>query len=93
MANKRIALLLGQADEPYQQEFINGVKIRAFELGYDVLIFSMFIKYQNTKEREVGDSNIFNLVNFSMFDAVLVLSDTIQTPEVRQHGSTSSGCT
>ena len=84
MANKRIALLLGQADEPYQQEFINGVKIRAFELGYDVLIFSMFIKYQNTKEREVGDSNIFNLVNFSMFDAVLVLSDTIQTPEVEK---------
>lgn len=84
MAKKRIALLLGQPDEAYQQEFIRGVKNRAFELGYDVLVFSMFIKYQNTKEREVGDSNIYNLVNYSMVDAVIVLADTIQTPEVEK---------
>ncbi|SEQ02087.1 EAL domain, c-di-GMP-specific phosphodiesterase class I (or its enzymatically inactive variant) [Lachnospiraceae bacterium NE2001] len=84
MAKKRLALLLGQADESYQQEFIRGVKKRAFEQGYDVLVFSMYIKYQNTKEREVGDSNIFNLINFSLFDAVIILSDTIQTPEVEK---------
>lgn len=83
MAEKRIAVLVGQADEPYQQEFIRGIKKQAFANGYDVCIFSMFIKYQNNKEREVGDSNIYNLINYNLFDAVIVLSDTIQTPGVK----------
>ena len=75
-----IAVLLGQADESYQQEYLKGVMSRAFELGYSVVCFSMYIKYQDTKEREIGDSNIFNLINYDSFDAVIVLSDTIQTP-------------
>ena len=82
--NGKIALLVGQADEAYQQEFISGVMKRAFETGYSVCVFSMYIKYQNSKEREVGDSNIFSLINYSMFDAVIILSDTIQTPGVER---------
>ena len=80
MSEKRIALLLGQAEEQYQAEFIRGVEKQAFRNGYDVCIFSMYIKYQNSAEREFGDSNIYNLVNYDLFDAVIVLSDTIQTP-------------
>ncbi len=82
MADKRIAVLAGQLEEPYQQSFIRGIKKQAFANGYDVCIFSMFIKYQNNKERETGDSNIYNLVNCDMFDAVIIMSDTIQTPGV-----------
>ncbi|MBR6404507.1 MAG: EAL domain-containing protein [Eubacterium sp.] len=80
----KIALLVGQADEAYQQEFISGVMKQAFKRGYSVCVFSMYIKYQNSKEREVGDSNIFSLINYDMFDAVIILSDTIQTPGVEQ---------
>ena len=84
MANKKLALLLAQADEDYQKEFIKGVLSRAFSYGYDVCVFSMFIKYQNNKEREIGDSNIYNLVNYDQLDGVILLSDTIQTPEVEK---------
>ncbi len=80
----RIALLTGQADETYQSDFVKGVMKRAFEAGYDVCVFSMFIKYQASKEREVGDSNIFNLINYDMFDAVILMSDSIQTPGVEK---------
>lgn len=80
----KIALLVGQADEAYQQEFISGVMKRAFDSGYSVCVFSMYIKYQNSKEREIGDSNIFSLINYSMFDAVILMSDTIQTPGVEE---------
>ena len=81
-ALKKIALLLGQADEVYQQKFVSGVMKEAFAAGYSVYAFSMYIKYQNNKEREQGDSNIFNLFQPSLFDAVIILSDTIQTPGV-----------
>ncbi len=79
---KRIALLMGQADEFYQERFAKGFLKQAFSDDMDVCIFSMYIKYQDTVAREIGDSNIFNLVNYSLFDAVVVLLDTIQTPGV-----------
>ena len=84
MSRKRIALLLGQPEEDYQSSFIDGVMQQAFKSDFDVCIFSMFIKYQDSKEREIGDSNIYNLINYNMFDAFIILSDTIQTPGVEK---------
>ncbi len=84
MIKGNIAILAGQADEQYQREFLSGAMEKAFEAGYSVSVFSMYIKYQNTKEREIGDSNIFNLINYDMFDAVIIMSDTIQTPGVAE---------
>ncbi|MBO4579502.1 MAG: EAL domain-containing protein [Clostridiales bacterium] len=77
---KRIALLLGQAEEYSQTMFIEGFLKASFARGMDVFIFSTFIKYQNTPEREVGETSIFDLPNWKTFDAVVVLADTIQTP-------------
>ncbi|MBR5421633.1 MAG: EAL domain-containing protein [Lachnospiraceae bacterium] len=83
-ARKRIALLMAQADENYQEKFIRGFLRPLFAEDFDVCIFSMYIKYQDTTTREVGESNIYSLVNYSLFDAVVLLSDTIQTPGVLQ---------
>ena len=77
---KRIALLLGQAEEFYQYRFIDGFLRQTFDADLDVCIFSMYLKYQDTEAREKGDKRIYSLVNFSLFDAVVVLPDTIQTP-------------
>ena len=81
-ARKRIAVLVGQADENYQHLFIEGFLENIFKEDFDVCIFSMYKKYQNTTERETGESNIFYLVNYDLFDAVIYLKDTIQTPGV-----------
>lgn len=76
---KRIALFVGQADESYQSRFISGFLKKAFDGGYDVCIFSMYRKYQDTEEREDGESNIFSLMNPEKFDGAVVLKDSIQT--------------
>ena len=81
---KRIALLLGQADEFYQSRFIDGFLRQAFKADLDVCIFSMYLKYQDTEARECGDKRIYSLVNYRLFDAVVVLPDTIQTPGMAQ---------
>lgn len=75
---KTIALLVGQADEEYQSNFINGFLSEAHSLGYNVAVFSMLYKYQNTQEQEQGDSNIFSLIPYAYIDAIVVLCDTIQ---------------
>ena len=84
MARRKIALLVAQADEEYQSDFVRGVMENAFSHDADVCVFSSYIKYQNSKAREIGESNIFNLVNYRLFDGVIVLSDMIQTPGVEK---------
>lgn len=79
---RRIAILCGQADEEFQKLFIEGFEKQAFKCGFDVCVFAMYMKFQEKKIREAGESQIFALVNFEQFDAFVVLADTIQTPGV-----------
>ena len=77
---KRIAVFVGQADEESQNCFITGFINSAFDYDMDVCVFSMYRKYQNTQGREKGESNIFSLFQPDLFDGLVILEDTIQTP-------------
>lgn len=77
---KRVALLLGHVEESYQSAFIKGFFEQMFSYDYDVCVFAMYNKYQETLEREQGETVIFSLVNPELFDGIVILSDTIQTP-------------
>lgn len=79
---KRIAILAGQLEENYQEQFVTGFIDASFKEDYDVCIFSMYQKYQESTGREIGESNIFNLIPYDTIDAVVVLLDTIQTPGI-----------
>ncbi len=78
---KRLALFVGQADESYQSNFIEGFIESAFVNDMDVCVFSMYHKYHNTDEREKGEKNIFRLFEPCRFDAAVILEDTIQTAD------------
>lgn len=79
---KRIGLLVGQPEENYQKLFIEGFLEQAFTYDYDVCVFAMYQKYQESAAREIGESNIFSLIQYDLFDAFVVLLDTLQTPGV-----------
>ncbi|MBP5262718.1 MAG: EAL domain-containing protein [Clostridiales bacterium] len=79
---KRIAVLVGHPEEFSHALFLKGFLDKAFMLDYDVAVFAMYIKYQNTPARSVGDSSIFKLINYDVFDCIVVLADTIQTKGV-----------
>ena len=78
-SRKKLALFVGQADEEYQSRFISGFLKKALAADYDVCIFSMYLKYQDTPERERGEANIFSLMNPQKFDGAIILKDSIQT--------------
>ncbi len=80
---KRIAVLVGQVDETTQNRFLKGFMKQAYTHDYDVCVFSLHQKYQETWLRDIGDSNIFELVNYDLFDAVLILLDTILTKDLK----------
>ena len=77
---KRIALLLGQADEYYQSQFVEGFMGNAFAHDIDVVIFGSYLKYQNSRVREIGETSIFSLIPYEDFDAIAVMADTLQSP-------------
>ena len=77
---KRIAILVGQADEYYQAEFICGFQKQAFSLDWDVCVFSMYQKYQSNSKREIGETSIFSLVPYEELDGIVLMLDTLQTP-------------
>ena len=64
---KRICVITAQVEESTQNRFMQGFLKQAYDMNYDVCIFSMFLKYQDSTYREVGDSNIYNLINFNLF--------------------------
>ncbi len=82
---RKIALLAGQPDENYQSLFIKGFLKQAFLCDYDVCIFAMYQKYQDSAAREQGEAYIFELPQYDMFDAIVILSDSIQTPGLLEH--------
>ena len=79
---KRIAVLLGQPEVDHQSHFVEGVMQQALQADFDVCLFSMIRMYQSSATREQSDSNIFRLINPNMFDGLILLLDTIQTPGV-----------
>lgn len=76
----RIALLVGQAEEAYQEQFISGFLEHTFENDWDVCVFAMYQRSQESAARGIGESSIFALIQFDHFDAVVLMLDTLQTP-------------
>ena len=70
---KRICVLLAQLEEKTQKRFMTSFTKEAYAHDYDICIFSMYQKFQETDLRNIGDSNIFSLVNFDKFDGLVVL--------------------
>ena len=78
MCRKRIAVLLSQPEEYYHERFLKGFLKEAFARDYDVCMFAMYIKYQNSPARCIGETSIYGLVSYDKFDAVVVMADTIK---------------
>lgn len=68
---KRIAVIMCDADYPFQQRILNGLIQQAYALDYDVAIFTTFMNFDEETDFQYGEYRIFSLLNFDMFDAVV----------------------
>lgn len=81
---KRIGILAAQIEENTQNRFLKAFLTEAYAYDYDICIFSMYQKYQETGQRNVGDSNIYKMIQFDRFDGLIILADSIQTPGLEE---------
>ena len=82
---KRIGILAAQIEENTQNRFLKAFLTEAYAHDYDICIFSMYQKYQETGQRNVGDSNIYKMIQFDRFDGLIILADSIQTPGLEEN--------
>ena len=60
---KRVAVLAGQPEEYLQALFIKGLSETLLEKDFDVCVFAMYQKFQNSPDRAKGESSIYDLVD------------------------------
>lgn len=82
---KKIGVIICEATATYQTDLLRGINSQAHSLGYDVLVFTTFIKVSYFESFEYGESNIFNLINFDELDGVIVAGDTLQLGGLKEH--------
>ena len=80
MGRKRIGVILSEAESYYQERLLRGVMTKAFQLDYDVLIFTSFVKESFLKAVSVGEMQIYDVINYDKLDGVIVLADTLKMP-------------
>lgn len=78
---KIIALCRSGVNVEYQDTIMNHVCMQADKYGYHVLVFSSFCDGYFKEGHDVGELNIFNLINYKMVDGVIMLSETIKSDE------------
>ena len=79
-----IAVIVAGIDEEYQNEILTG--IQDYAAGHDVN-FSYFIAFGGiikNKNHDIGEFNIYNLVNFDKFDGAILLTNTVSSPKITE---------
>ncbi len=79
---KIIGVIMSYAEGEYHSRLIQGIQKQAYQLDYDVLVFTTFIKDELTPEWQYGEQNIFNVINYDILDGLIIALDTILIDKV-----------
>lgn len=76
-----IAVILSEVCEDYQMTLVDGIRKGAAEHGYNVAVFaSFFSRRSDSPLNEIGESKIFSLINYNLFDGFVVVPNSLETP-------------
>ena len=85
MSNKilNIGVIVAGIDEEYQFNIIEGINKFAQEYDANISYFTAFGGILGNKNYDIGEYNIFNLVNYKKFDGIVFMNNTISSPEIK----------
>ena len=81
---KELALIVAGIDEEYQNGVIDGIVACAKEREANISCFSAFGGVISGKGFDLGEYNIYNLINYESFDGVLLMLNTISDFDQKQ---------
>ena len=78
---RNIAVIVAGIDEEYQNSIIEGIIDCAKVYHANVSCFASFSGVISSNRYDVGEYNIYELVNMQKFDALILMTNTISDPE------------
>lgn len=81
---KIIALVSCGVDESYHTPFVQSFIDKCAEFNNHVLWFQSLSSKFDNDSHDKGELNIYNLINFDVIDAIVLLTMTVKSPEVTQ---------
>ena len=81
---KHIAVIAAGIDEEYQNSVIDGVIDCAKKANANVTVFAAFGGVISNSKYDIGEYNIYNLINYRKFDGAVLLTNTICNPEMKK---------
>lgn len=84
MERKRIAVILAYVSEEYAYMTLCGIEQEAFKHGMDVYVFNADASNVGREKHNAGEYNIYNLIDYSAFEGVILLTNLIESDSVRQ---------
>lgn len=82
--HKNIAIVVAGIDEEYQTAVIEGAIRCTREQDANLSIFSAFGGVMGSPKYDMGEYNIYRLANFKKFDGVILMTNTICDPDMKQ---------
>lgn len=79
-----IAVIMAGVDEEYQNTVLNGVISCAEQHQVNISVFTAFGGVITSSKYDIGEYNIYNLINFRHFDAAVLMTNTICDPDEKQ---------
>lgn len=73
-----IGLCFSGINGEYQTKIFNSISYAAAASGFAVAAFQAFTTYNSDELSDFGEGNIFNLVNFSLLDGLVIISLSIK---------------
>lgn len=76
--NKLIGVCLAKLTGQVQVESIMHITEKAKQEGYKVLVFSTFTDLYYRNKADAGESMVYELIDYDMFDGIILLAETIK---------------
>jgi len=82
MGALNIAVIISGIDEEYQSTILSGIYDFADEKNLNIVHFIAFGGTLGNQKNDIGEFNIYNLINFDVMDGVILLTNTVSSPKV-----------
>ena len=82
MGSLNFGVIISGANEEYQGTILSGIHEYAQENDINIAHFIAFGGVLDGNRNDIGEFNIFNLINYDMLDGVILLTNTISSPEI-----------
>ncbi len=81
---RNIAVIVAGIDEEYQNSIIEGIIDCAKVYHANISCFASFSGVIASSRYDIGEYNIYELINLKKFDAVILMTNTISNPEEKE---------